>query len=85
MSKFFATYIGARLSRLNNKESIALGAAMNARGIVEVVIANIGVQIGVLNMATYTIIILVALITSLMASPVLHFTMRSVHLKEEDY
>lgn len=81
VSKFAATYIGARLSRLKHRESLALGAAMNARGIVEVVIANVGIQIGILNVATYTIIILVALVTSLMAAPVLYLTVANVRLK----
>lgn len=84
-SKFIATYIGARLSKLKHRESLALGAAMNARGIVEVVIANIGIQIGVLNTATYTIIILVALVTSLMAAPVLYLTVGKKSLKEEEF
>ena len=62
--KFAGAYAGARLRRLSSREGIALGAGMNARGVVEVVIALAGLRLGVLNTTTYTIVVLVALVTS---------------------
>lgn len=71
IGKFVGAYIGGSLSRLTRRESLALGASMNARGVVEVVVALAGLRLGVLNTTTYTIIVLVAVITSLMAPPIL--------------
>lgn len=69
--KFAGAYLGARASRLSLREGLALGAGMNARGVVEVVVALAGLRLGVLTPATYTIIVLVAVVTSLMAPPLL--------------
>ncbi|MDG4830605.1 cation:proton antiporter [Solwaraspora sp. WMMD1047] len=69
--KFAGAYLGARLSRLSHWEGLSLGAAMNARGVIEVIIAMVGLRLGVLTTEMYTIIILVAIVTSLMAPPLL--------------
>jgi Kef-type K+ transport system membrane component KefB len=84
VGKFVGAYIGAKTSRLNNWEALALGAGMNARGVVEVIVAMVGLRLGVLNTATYTIIILVAVVTSLMAPPILRFAMARVEQTREE-
>jgi Kef-type K+ transport system membrane component KefB len=80
VGKFLGAYIGARLSKLSRWEALAIGAGLNARGVIEVIIATIGVQLGVLNTASYTIVVVVALVTSLMAPPILRFAMVRVEL-----
>jgi Kef-type K+ transport system membrane component KefB len=77
-------YAGARLRRLSSREGIALGAGMNARGIVEVVIALTGLRLGVINTTTYTIVVLVALVTSTMAPPVLRHAMSRITQTDEE-
>lgn len=72
-AKLAGTYVGARASRMNRWESLGVGAALNARGIVEIIIATVGLRLGVLNATSYTIVVLVAVITSLMAPPLLRF------------
>jgi Kef-type K+ transport system membrane component KefB len=57
---------------------------MNCRGVVEVIVALIGVQIGVLTPATYTIVVFVAIVTSVMAPPVLRLAMRRVETTTEE-
>jgi Kef-type K+ transport system membrane component KefB len=84
VGKFVGAYIGARTSRLSNWEALALGAGMNARGVVEVIVAMVGLRLGVLNTATYTIIVLVAVVTSLMAPPILRVAMARVEQTEEE-
>ena len=84
VGKFAGAYLGARLSRLSNWEALAMGAGMNARGVVEVVIATTGLRLGVLNTATYTSIVLVAIVTSLMAPPLLRFAMSRVVPSDEE-
>jgi hypothetical protein len=50
---------------------LALGAGMNARGVIEVIVAMVGLRLGILNTASYTIVVLTAVVTSLMAPPLL--------------
>ncbi|MDH6140058.1 Kef-type K+ transport system membrane component KefB [Kitasatospora sp. GP30] len=80
VGKFGGAYLGARTSRLGRWEALALGAGMNARGVVQVVIAMVGLRLHVLDSATYTVIVLVAVVTSLMAPPVLRFAMARIDL-----
>jgi Kef-type K+ transport system membrane component KefB len=82
--KFVGAYSGARLSRIGHWEALALGAGMNARGVIEVIIAMVGLRLGVLSAEVYTIIVLVAIVTSLMAPPILRLAMARVeHTAEE--
>lgn len=84
LGKFAGAYLGARLSRLSAREGFALGAGMNARGVVEVVVAMAGLRLGVITTATYTIIVLVAVVTSVMAPPLLRRSMAGLdHTSEE--
>ncbi|MEU6665850.1 cation:proton antiporter [Streptomyces sp. NPDC046727] len=75
IGKFSGAFLGARFSRLNRWEALALGAGMNCRGVVEVVVAMTGLRLGVLDTDAYTIIVLVAIVTSLMTPPVLRYAM----------
>ncbi|MDT0317323.1 cation:proton antiporter [Streptomyces millisiae] len=76
VGKFLGAAIGGLSSGLTRWESLALGAGMNARGVVEVIIAMVGMRLGILSVEAYTIIVLVAVVTSLMAPPLLRFAMR---------
>jgi hypothetical protein len=64
--------------------AFVLLAGMNARGIVEVVIALTGLRLGVLNTTTYTIVVLVALVTSVMAPPVLRHAMSRITQTDDE-
>lgn len=70
-SKLAGAYLGARASRLNHWQGLALGAGMNSRGMVEVIIALVGLRIGLLTPAMFTVVVLIALVTSLLAPPML--------------
>lgn len=84
LGKFGGAYLGARAGRLGHWEGLALGAGMNARGVVEVVIAAAGLRLGLLDTTMYTIIVLIAIATSVMAPPLLRMTMARVeHAAEE--
>lgn len=84
VGKLVGAYLGARLSRLKHWEGIALGAGLNARGVVEIVVASIGLRLGVLTSATYTVIVLIAVATSLMAPPLLRWAVRRVEQTAEE-
>lgn len=82
--KFLGAYVGARASRLSRWEGLALGAGMNSRGVVEVIIAMTGLRLGVLNTATFTAVVLVAIVTSVMAPPLLRFTMARIEANDQE-
>jgi Kef-type K+ transport system membrane component KefB len=71
ISKFLGSLIGARLAGLATREGLALGTALNARGALEIVIATVGLSLGVLNDASYTVVVIMAIATSVMAPPLL--------------
>jgi Kef-type K+ transport system membrane component KefB len=75
-AKFAGAGIGARIARLHAFEGFALGAALNARGAVELIVATVGLGAGVLNTSSYTIVVLIALATSMMAPPLLRIAAR---------
>ncbi len=83
--KFVGVYIGARVGgRLSHWEGIALGSGMNARGAMEIIVATIGLSLGVLTQQMYTIIVMVAIITSLMAPPLLRWSLSKVVMGEDE-
>ncbi|HEX6870843.1 MAG TPA: cation:proton antiporter [Micromonosporaceae bacterium] len=84
IGKFGGAYLGARLSRRSNWEALALGAGLNARGVIEVIVAMTGLRLGVLTTATYTIVLLVAIATSLMAPPLLRLAMARIPYRDEE-
>lgn len=71
LSKFGGAYLGARLAGLTAHEGLALGAGLNARGAVEIVVATVGLSLGVLSPSSYTVVVLMAMATSMMAPPIL--------------
>ncbi|HEY3482572.1 MAG TPA: hypothetical protein VGL02_27085, partial [Streptomyces sp.] len=70
--------VGGTVARLNRWESLALGAGINSRGVIQVIIAVVGVRLGLLTTAMYSIIVLIAILTPLMAPPILRIAMRRI-------
>ena len=66
--KFVGAYGGARLAGRTHRASLALGAGLNARGALEIVIATVGLTVGVFSPTAFTVIVLVPVVTSLFAS-----------------
>lgn len=71
--KFFACSIAAKLGGETFKDSICIGTLMNARGLMELILLNIGYERGIINQNLYTIFVLMAVITTLMATPIFNF------------
>ncbi len=67
--KFGACWLAARLTGLPNREALGIGTLMNARGLMELIIINIGLQRGVISEALFAILVIMAVVTTLMASP----------------
>jgi Kef-type K+ transport system membrane component KefB len=71
LTKLAGGYLGARLARLPRQEGLALGAGLNARGAVEIVLATVALGLGVFNVRMYTIVVIMAIATSIAAPPML--------------
>lgn len=84
VGKFVGAYLGAKVGGLSHWESLAMGSGMNARGAMEIIVATIGLSLGVLNQQMYSIIVMVAIVTSLMAPPLLRWTLSKVEIGEEE-
>ncbi len=76
--KFIGAFVGALGARMTRWEALALGAGMNARGVIEVVIAMAGVRLGLLTTEMFSVVVLVAVLTSVMAPPLLRVAMNRV-------
>ncbi|MBW4520970.1 MAG: cation:proton antiporter [Scytolyngbya sp. HA4215-MV1] len=84
VGKFTGAYLGARMGGLSHWEGLAMGSGMNARGAMEIIVATIGLSLGVLNQQMYSIIVMVAIVTSLMAPPLLRWTLSKVTIGQEE-
>jgi Kef-type K+ transport system membrane component KefB len=70
LAKFGACWAAARLSGQDNRTALGIGALMNSRGLMELIIINIGLQAGVIGPALFSMLVLMAIVTTLMASPI---------------
>jgi Kef-type K+ transport system membrane component KefB len=84
VSKGAGAYFGSRLAGLPRREGMALGVGLNARGAVEIVVATVGLSLGVLNPSSYAVVVLMAIVTSMMAPPLLRLVLRNWHCDEEE-
>ena len=75
IGKFGGAFIGGEIGGLTRRESLALGIAMNARGSTEVIIASIGLSIGALTSDLYTIIVAMAIATTMAMPPTLRWAL----------
>ncbi len=71
LGKVGGSAIAARLLRMEWRDALALGALMNTRGLMELVIASVGLEIGVISPTLFTMLVLMALATTAMTSPLL--------------
>lgn len=69
--KLLGAYIPARLFGLGRREARALGLLMNTRGLTELIILNTAVQLGVLDGQMFTMMVIMALVTTALAGPLL--------------
>jgi Kef-type K+ transport system membrane component KefB len=75
--KGVACWLAARLNGESNRIALAVGTLMNARGLMELIILNIGLQRGFIQPALFSIMVLMAIVTTLMASPLFELVHRA--------
>jgi Kef-type K+ transport system membrane component KefB/nucleotide-binding universal stress UspA family protein len=84
VGKFGGAFAGGLASGLTARESLALGCAMNARGSTEVIVANIGLGMGVLTHDLYTMIVTMAVITTMSMPPLLRWSLARVPMRTDE-
>ncbi len=75
-AKLVGSYGGGRLGRLNPRDSLGLGASLNARGALEIVVATVGLSLEVIGPTAYTVIVVMALVTTALTGPMLRLIYR---------
>lgn len=71
VGKLAGSALAARVSGLPWRESTALGVLMNTRGLMELVVLNLGLDLGIISPAVFSMLVMMALITTFMTSPLL--------------
>lgn len=71
--KFIGSALTARFVGINWKESLTIGALMNTRGLMELIVLNIGYDLGVLSPEIFAMLVIMALFTTFMTGPALDF------------
>ena len=72
LGKFGGTLVAARLTGLGWRTSAALGILMNTRGLMELIVLNIGLELGVISPKLFAMMVIMALVTTIATTPILH-------------
>ena len=83
-AKISGAYVGARRSGLSSGEGLALGSGLSALGAMGIVVALVGLSLGVLSDTGYTVIVVAAIVTSLVAPIMLRLAVRGMEAGEEE-
>jgi Kef-type K+ transport system membrane component KefB len=73
IGKFFGSALAAKFVGQNWRDSLTIGALMNTRGLMELVVLNIGLDLKVLSPEVFTMMVIMALVTTSMTGPALNF------------
>ena len=84
IGKFSGAFIGSLIGGLKWREGVALGCAMNARGSTEVIVASIGLSMGALTQNLYTMIVTMAILTTVAMPPMLRAALADLPMDETE-
>ncbi|MFC7154091.1 cation:proton antiporter [Halomarina halobia] len=84
VGKFGGVFVAAKAVGLSKWEAIGIGGGMNARGAMEIIVATIGLGLGILTTEMYSIIVMVALVTSLMAPAIIRWAVPRIEMDEAE-
>jgi Kef-type K+ transport system membrane component KefB len=71
LGKFGGTYVAAKLCGLDKWTAASLGALMNTRGLMELVVLNVGLDLGIISPTLFTMMVIMALVTTFATTPTL--------------
>jgi Kef-type K+ transport system membrane component KefB len=84
LGKLIPVYIASRLSHFDRHQSWLLGALMNTRGLMELIVLNIGFDLGFLPQKVFTMLVIMAVVTTVMTGPLLRLLLpRTGHVIPE--
>jgi Kef-type K+ transport system membrane component KefB len=83
VGKLGGTVLAARLSGIRGADSWRLGALMNTRGLMELIVLGLGFELGLIDRSLYAILVLVAIITTVMTGPLLGFIDRRARISTQ--
>lgn len=84
IGKLGGCYLGARLGGMTTREALAVGVGLNARGSTEVIVASVGLSMGVLSRDLYTLIVFMAVFTTMIMPPLLRWALKRIPPSEEE-
>jgi Kef-type K+ transport system membrane component KefB len=84
VGKFVGAFVGGTIGGLSRAESLALGCAMNARGSTEVIIASVGLSSGLLTQDFFTLIVGMAIVTTVAMPPMLRWSLKRLPLRKKE-
>jgi Kef-type K+ transport system membrane component KefB/nucleotide-binding universal stress UspA family protein len=84
LGKFTGAFIGGTLGGLTRRESLALACGMNARGSTEVIVASIGLSMGALSQDLFTMIVAMAVVTTMAMPPMLRWALARLPLSRAE-
>ena len=84
LGKFSGGFLGGALGGLSIRESLALACGMNARGSTEVIIASIGLAMGALSQDLFTMIVAMAVLTTLAMPPTLRWALARIPMRKDE-
>jgi Kef-type K+ transport system membrane component KefB len=77
IGKFGGTFVAARITGFGNRDAASLGILMNTRGLVELIVLNIGLDLHILSPTLFAMLVLMAIITTFATTPILHLLTRN--------
>lgn len=85
VSKIAGVYLGARLyGKSDHWTALSFSAGLNARGAIQIIIATIGLSVGIISQEIFSLIIIMSVVTSLMAPFMLRWTLKHVKIEEAE-
>jgi Kef-type K+ transport system membrane component KefB len=84
LGKGVACWLAARATGIPNREALGIGVLMNARGLMELIIINIGLQRGIISEGLFATLVIMAVVTTLMASPIFERLVNTGIARETD-
>ena len=84
IGKFGGAFLGGELGGLTRREALALATGMNARGSTEVIVATIGLSMGALSQDLFTMIVTMAIVTTLAMPPTLRWALARLPMRKEE-
>ena len=76
VGKFGGSYLAARLTGLDANIAASIGVLMNSRGLMELIVLNLGLDLGILSPTLFAMCVIMALVTTVATAPILHYLRR---------